>query len=262
MLNFPQKIGEDKDCDLAISRDIDAFNKFKEEIETEIETCFVKTAEILASEVEKERRKVLNILHKLHKRDVMAANHLEWSLQRVELWKDRLHKEYEKQLKKIDVQPRLDTVEVKEGKVWFGLDAILSVLLRVSTGSPGHQRNFLWEKSSYSFLVDNIFDRALRQESQGYFLREKVDSSTIEKVVSVTLALLTSLKGEDWQGYSSAVKGIWVDTVLPQIYGGTDPDWLEGECWSESQVEEFLNNKDFNPTFFDTVNIINKGKYS
>ena len=103
MLNFPQKIGEDKDCDLAISRDIDAFNKFKEEIETEIETCFVKTAEILASEVEKERRKVLNILHKLHKRDVMAANHLEWSLQRVELWKDRLHKEYEKQLKKIDL---------------------------------------------------------------------------------------------------------------------------------------------------------------
>lgn len=266
-LQYPEEVRADKWNRTALNKDRVALAETIDLLEKEIEESFDRTRVALLRELETEKKKAHILLRKLQKQAEASLNHLDWAMERNKIFRKKLHKEYETQLKMLEERGlsyedgEEDSPEEESKEIWFGLDTAMSVLYRVSTGEPGGIRNLLWEKASYAFLVDGLFSRALKEESQGYFTASKLPEKRISELVDQTLQLLP-VETENWSRYSLDIKDLWVEFILPEVYGGTDPNWAETDPWELAAVNSFMERKEDNPTFYDTLQTINTGKFS
>lgn len=201
----------------------------------------------IIEEIDKERKRINNLLDKVEKVILTANTHVVKVLEKIDLLDNIVDEE------KIEEQP--------VGRIWYGLDAINKIALLISTESG--IRNFAWEAASYAFLIPSVFERALNVDSTGYLLNEPItDVSQYHSIVDSVVDLIPQCESfvDEWDDYVPKVKEVWIELILPEIYGGVDPYWEDDDYLSVEYIQVWLEDRSVSQIYEDATRIIYEGK--
>lgn len=191
-------------------------------------------------EIDKERKKVEAMIHKVEKLADSSLRHL--------IWLEARHIIYKKNLAKGLVPP-----EEEEPAAWYGLDAVLQVLFGISMKSVPRDTN--WEVASFAFLLEAVLERTLTGDSDGYLVKKPIPGDKVRSLIEKGHTLLPE-KREDRYEYCIEVKDLWAEFLLPEIYGGKDPYWEDDEFLPWEEAELWVKH----PIYLDSREFIQRGK--
>lgn len=229
-----------------LEKDREDLSRKVEEIRNKLD-LFERVEKALVDEIRKERAKVELLVHQVERIADSSLRHLVWLQERNRIYKRNLEREIRKKASAFS-----ETPEGNRG--WWGLHAVNRVVMGTSLVSG--TRDFHWEVASYAFLLDNVYKPALEGESMGYFLDAPLEQDRVNLLINQALELMPSF--HSWEQYQLDIKDLWVELLLPSIYGGTDPYWVEGEVREREKAEQWEED----PIYLDVVRCISEGRRS
>ena len=250
----------DRILERQLEKDTEKFSALTETLEKDLDYLNSLESSML-KEIEKARRQTEGLINKLKKICSECANHHEVLLERNRVWRNNELKRIKQELSSVEVE----TEQEAEAKVFYGIDAVMRLVTSISLSDEVRARDF--EAQCYSFLLDSVLDRALRGESQGYFLSEEVDIGELVQEGVKLLELLRetsslSLLDEDvWASTLETNQDWWYEYALPKIYGGSDPDWYNIDALDVSFMQKWVQDSSVHPVYNDCLDLIRREKY-
>ena len=246
--------------DRHLDKDTEKFKALTASLEKDLD-FLDKLEQSMLKEIDKAREQTEKLINKLRKVCDECANHHEVLLERNKVWRNNEVKRIKKEL---SYSPPPPPQEI-EGKVFYGIDAIMRLVTAISMSGEVRAKDF--EAQCYSFLLDSVLDRALRGESKGYVLSTEVDITPIVDEGVKLLELLrevsdfTLLSNDVWDATLDTNRDWWFTYSLPKIYGGADPDWYNTECLTVEFMREWALDSTIHPVYTDCLELIRKEKY-